>query len=322
MNEDAFISYARHDNEPYGVRGTPWITKTVKLIEQSSGRTLGKKLVVFFDEESLQDEPVQPPILDSAKTSCVFVAFLSPAYFISDWTIEEMQARITCVGCQRILLVAIGKYQYSISEYISGERQKEIKNVLECLLQLKVERFFEGNHLLGTPALNSKGSLYHRKIDDIAAKIVRHVKTCEQAPAPILNIVYLSIVPSSLSTQRQAIANELKSRKITFSPLDNLTQKLPQVDPQGRIEFFSKDCKLFVLLLDKESCDTDYAYLQYRAAIDNHIPVLLWRAIPPREIDHIHDERYKTLLQKARGGRIENFISTVIRKAQAMDKNV
>jgi len=319
---EVFFSYARFDNAPYSKRAETWVTKTVTYIKQRSGSSLGRELLVFFDTESLQDGPVQQSILESAKTSCIFVAFVSPAYFNSNWTIEEVQARIAHAGCKRILLIAIEKYQYSISEYISKGRQQDIQNILECLLQLKVGRFFDGNSRFGTQALKNKNIIYYKKIDDIAATIVELVKTCqEQLGKPRRNTVYLSIVPSSLATQRQAIANELKGYKISFAPLDNLTLDLPQVDAQARFEFFSAGCKLFVLLLDKESCITNDAYEQYRVAVNNNIPVLVWRhEIPLREIKNISDEKYKKLLRGAKGGRIEQFISTVIHKVQAMDE--
>jgi hypothetical protein len=97
---DFFVSYARADNRD------GWITAFLAALDDEHRRfSGGRTLTCFFDQHdisSLSDWQEQIFNKGLAK-SRLFVAFLSPAYFASEWCRREWKAWIDLEIAQHIL---------------------------------------------------------------------------------------------------------------------------------------------------------------------------------------------------------------------------
>jgi len=81
MHYDLFISYARRDN------ADGWITQFLDAL-QAEHRAFagGREFKVFFDKDDIHSlDAWQSRIYESLTASRLFVAFVSPAYFASEW---------------------------------------------------------------------------------------------------------------------------------------------------------------------------------------------------------------------------------------------
>ena len=96
---DLFVSYARADNS----RG--WISRFVdELLIEHREFTGGRELTYFFDNNdirSFDDWRIQ--IYSKLAASRLFLAFLSPSYFASEWCRREWRAWIETEIAKHIL---------------------------------------------------------------------------------------------------------------------------------------------------------------------------------------------------------------------------
>ena len=86
---DLFISYARDDNL------SDWITHFIDALVNQHAKFANRTLKVFFDKNSIQSlDDWRIKILDGINRSHVFLAFVSPKYFASEWCRKEWKAWI------------------------------------------------------------------------------------------------------------------------------------------------------------------------------------------------------------------------------------
>lgn len=87
---DFFVSYARKDN------ATGWITNFVdELLAEHQQFAAGRELIPFFDKNDIgAGADWQHTLTDGIAHSKLFVAFISPNYFASEWCRKEWRAWI------------------------------------------------------------------------------------------------------------------------------------------------------------------------------------------------------------------------------------
>src|SRR6267142_1549554 len=96
---DFFVSYARHDN------AGGWITRFLEAL-QAEHRAFsgGRDFKVFFDKNDIRSlDDWQHRIYGSLAVSRLFVAFVSPAYFASEWYRREWRTWIDVEIAKHIL---------------------------------------------------------------------------------------------------------------------------------------------------------------------------------------------------------------------------
>jgi tetratricopeptide (TPR) repeat protein len=96
---DFFVSYARHDN------ADGWITRFLEAL-QAEHRAFsgGRDFKVFIDKEDIRSlDDWQHRIYGSLAASRLFVAFVSPAYFASEWCRREWRTWIDVEIAKHIL---------------------------------------------------------------------------------------------------------------------------------------------------------------------------------------------------------------------------
>src|SRR5690348_4133585 len=100
---DVFISYARKDNV------SNWITRFIEeLLNEHltfTGFNLTRELKPFFDKRDIRslDDWQQRIFNDGLAKSRLFVAFISPDYFASEWCRREWKAWIDTEIAKHIL---------------------------------------------------------------------------------------------------------------------------------------------------------------------------------------------------------------------------
>jgi len=86
---DFFVSYARADN------ATQWITRFVDGILAEHNAFSGRKLTPYFDKSEIETGHDWPSnIRQAIADSRVFLAFVSPRYFASEWCRKEWRTWI------------------------------------------------------------------------------------------------------------------------------------------------------------------------------------------------------------------------------------
>ena len=100
---DFFVSYARKDNE------TGWITSFVEaLLAEHKTFTAGRALKPFFDEHAITTgADWQLYLAHGIAHSRMFLAFLSPNYFASEWCRKEWRAWMDAEIAQHILTAGV-----------------------------------------------------------------------------------------------------------------------------------------------------------------------------------------------------------------------
>jgi hypothetical protein len=96
---DFFVSYARKDNE------AGWISRFIEELLVEHGKfSGGRKLNYFFDKQEIRSfDDWQHRILDGLAKSRLFLAFVSPAYFGSEWCRREWKGWIDTEIARHIL---------------------------------------------------------------------------------------------------------------------------------------------------------------------------------------------------------------------------
>ena len=96
---DFFVSYARRNN------ADGWITRFLEAL-QAEHRAFsgGRDFKVFFDKDDIRSlDDWQHRIYGSLAASRLFVAFVSPAYFASEWCRREWRTWIDVEIAKHIL---------------------------------------------------------------------------------------------------------------------------------------------------------------------------------------------------------------------------
>ena len=85
MSYDLFISYARRDN------ADGWITQFLAALQaEHRAFTGGREFKVFVDHEDIRSlDAWQSRIYESLAASRLFLAFVSPTFFASEWCRRE-----------------------------------------------------------------------------------------------------------------------------------------------------------------------------------------------------------------------------------------
>jgi tetratricopeptide (TPR) repeat protein len=102
---DFFVSYARADNQPAAPGQPGWISAFVEaLVEQHRSFTGGRELKPFSDLEEIHSlDDWRHRLHDALAASSLFLAFLSPRYFASEWCRREWRAWIDLEIAKHIL---------------------------------------------------------------------------------------------------------------------------------------------------------------------------------------------------------------------------
>ena len=97
--KDFFVSYARADNRD------GWITRFVEELVAAHGEfSGGRELTYFFDKRDIHSlDDWQLRIYDELAGSQLFVAFLSPSYFASEWCCREWRTWLDLEVSKHIL---------------------------------------------------------------------------------------------------------------------------------------------------------------------------------------------------------------------------
>ncbi len=100
---DFFVSYARKDN------ATGWITNFVdELLAEHQQFAAGRELVPFFDKNDIgAGADWQHTLTDGIAHSKLFVAFISPNYFASEWCRKEWRAWIDAEIAKHIFTAGV-----------------------------------------------------------------------------------------------------------------------------------------------------------------------------------------------------------------------
>src|SRR5262245_28969284 len=93
---DFFVSYARADNDERAKQARNWITRFIAALQEEQRRFAGsREFRIFFDKEDIHSlDDWQQRIYGSLYASRLFVAFISPNYFASEWCRREWRTWI------------------------------------------------------------------------------------------------------------------------------------------------------------------------------------------------------------------------------------
>ncbi len=100
---DFFVSYARGDN------ATGWLTRFVEeLLSEHKSFAAGRELKPFFDQHAITTgADWQLYLAHGVAHSRLFLAFISPSYFTSEWCRKEWRAWIDAEIAQHILTAGV-----------------------------------------------------------------------------------------------------------------------------------------------------------------------------------------------------------------------
>ena len=209
---DFFVSYARDDNK------TGWITQFVEeLLAEHQKFAAGRKLQPFFDESAITPgADWRHYLAHGVAHSRLFLAFISPNYFTSDWCRKEWRAWIDAEIAQHILTAGvrpiyivevpglIGKGQLSdqqlaeqlaqLSPPADGARAKTLTEIPPVLKHLRrrqlthnqtfcdVQSFYDA----GLDALRRED--LRRVLNDLARNLGHHAELLKQADASLSTV--------------------------------------------------------------------------------------------------------------------------------------
>ncbi|HQZ67005.1 MAG TPA: toll/interleukin-1 receptor domain-containing protein, partial [Planctomycetaceae bacterium] len=199
---DLFVSYARADN------ATGWITQFIDAL-QSEHRAFsgGREFKCFFDKEDIGSlDAWQNRIHDSLAASRLFLAFVSPAYFASEWCRREWRTWIDVEIAKHVL--SDGAAPVYIVEVPWLGRTMTEQQVAESIAQLTKRTLADLTPGLAADALKVTGemslrqltmaqSFYSQGLDSLRREDLRKV---------------LAMLAKDLDDRAQHVADAAKSR--------------------------------------------------------------------------------------------------------------
>ena len=148
---DFFVSYARADNQPSEPGKPGWITAFVDALLEEHGKFAGegsRPLRPFFDKEDIRSlDDWQQRLADGLAGSRLFLAFLSPRYFSSEWCRREWRTWIDLEIARHILSSGVAPiYIVEVPGLDSDTSAENVaRDVAElCGLPASRERFIDG----------------------------------------------------------------------------------------------------------------------------------------------------------------------------------
>ena len=129
---DFFVSYARSDNE-HG-----WITQFVEeLLAEHRQFAAGRELKPFFDKQEITaGADWQHTLNHGIAHSSLFVAFISPNYFASEWCRKEWRAWIDTEIAKHILTAGVRPVYIIDVPGLTGKGQLSDENLAQELSKL------------------------------------------------------------------------------------------------------------------------------------------------------------------------------------------
>jgi len=209
---DFFVSYARNDN------ATGWITLFVEeLLAEHKRFSAGRQLKPFFDQHAITTgADWQLYLVQGIAHSRLFLAFLSPNYFASEWCRKEWRAwmdaeiaqHILTAGVRPIYIVEVpgltGKGQLSdqqlaqklaeISKLPEGDRAKLLAETPPVVKHLRRRQLTHNQPFCDVHAFFDAGlDALHREdlrqlLDQLAHDLDHHAELLAQADASLSTV--------------------------------------------------------------------------------------------------------------------------------------
>ena len=175
---DLFVSYSRADD------ADGWIAAFVAALQEEHRRfTGGRDLAVFFDRESIRGlDDWQHRIHHGLATSRLFLAFISPRYFASEWCRREWKAwidveiakHILSEGAAPIYIIEVPGLYDSLSEQEVAHRIADLCGVSSPHAEF-VESASAVVRQLRRRQLNDVQPFYHRGVEALREADLRRV---------------------------------------------------------------------------------------------------------------------------------------------------
>ena len=161
---DFFVSYARADNDERAKQAHDWITRFIESLQEEQRRfTGGRDFRVFFDKEDIRSlDDWQQRIYGSLYASRLFVAFISPNYFASEWCRREWRTWID-VEISKHVLTGGAAPVYIVEVPWLGSAMSE-QQVAEEITRLSVRR---GDAAMAQDAIAVGGQISQRQLTQV-----------------------------------------------------------------------------------------------------------------------------------------------------------
>jgi TIR domain len=315
---DVFISYAHADNE-LDMFGDAWVDQLAKYLGIALKQRLGRAddIKIFYDSNRLRANHQLDEILQSVRSSAVFLAIGSPSYINRQWTRDELATFIAgaddprrLFAVERLPLDPADRYPEPLNDYYRINfwqrdpsddvpltvTQRVNSDLYYVLLQKLAEQIRSQLHTMSKqvapprPAAAMPGRPVAESGNGAAAGPVADAN---------VKMVLVAQVTEDLETEREQLVSYLDQCKIPNLPTDFY--------PQGAADFKAAVAAdiarsaLFVQLLGPTSgrrprdMPEGYLVAQYQLAEEAGLKILQWRS-PDLVPEAAHDEAQRAFL--------------------------
>jgi hypothetical protein len=288
---DIFISYAHVDNEPFGEERARWVTEFAENLGKRLGMVAGDRADVWRDPRLRGNEAIWPTIEEALSGALALVSVISPRYISSD-------------SCQREIALFVQKWQLRGTPP-TGHRKplfKVVKTFVprdrhpQALREVNGYEFYqedEATHRyreFGLDPDEKVNRLYWTRLDDLAQDIGALLDEIQPESQPALQpapaaagepvCVYVAQTTRDVREARDAIARELKDRRVEVLPVGDLPPTSDELQAAVRADLAR--ARFSVHIVGKrdgfvpEGDSRSVVEIQYALALEGRTPGLLW----------------------------------------------
>jgi hypothetical protein len=223
FDEDVFISYARFDDDKFGMERRGWVTQLHEDLKQRVRNHLGSDVRLWRDCEIRNNDDFTNKILNRLVRTATFLSVLSPSFLQRDWCKRELEAFVGHAQTEMGILVDKER-----SRIFKVEKMPVERGVLPPIMQsTKTYRFYQPDPaepvrtielrpLLGDEHLRA----YFEQLNDLAKDIADLLRDMGGKPNTGRDrpIVYIAETTFDLDDKAAELRRDLKDRGYIVLP--------------------------------------------------------------------------------------------------------